>query len=328
MVATSILSWDEININECAEVGRSALHASMGRQVMGITMEGLERWLKGVKYDQPPQCIQARSDGRLVGWLMLFIHDSTRIEINPLLLGGHPLVPPQSGADEILTKLLRESQEYTRANGFTRLELSYGRSREPERHHEFFRTHYDAEGFTFIAETAHMELRVKGLEMEAPPLPPEYELRPLFDFGHDTLFQLYSDVFYTSQDSLFFTQSNDERQAYFKAEFNKRLKYNKDTTLALQKGETLIGFSLVRPTLGGRNCHLSKIGIHPDFRRQGLGKGLLRLILSKSAEKRLRDMTLCCEPNNTPAFNLFSSHGFKEDLREKEYYWSPRTAAS
>ncbi|MFX1475131.1 MAG: GNAT family N-acetyltransferase [Promethearchaeota archaeon] len=328
MVEISILPWDQVDIHELAEVGRSAFYASRGRQVMGITVEGFERWLTSLKYDEPPQCIQVRSSGRLAGWLMLFIHDSTRIEINPQLLGGHPLVPPQGEAGEVLVSLLRKAKEYVSETGYTRLEMRYGRSGEHERYHEFFRSHYEAEGFTYITETAHMELRVKGLEVEVTPLPSEYEFKPLFDFDADTLFKLYSDVFYTSQVSRFFTQSQEERLAYFKGEFNRKLKYNKDTTLALQKGEQLIGFSLVRPTLGGRNCHLSLLGVHPDFRRQGLGKGLLQLILSRSSEQRIRDMSLSCEPNNTPAFNLFTSHGFKEEHREKEYFWSPRSGSS
>lgn len=327
MVETSIIPWDKVDIRELAEVGQYAFYTSEGRNVVGITADGLARWLeKELKYDTKPQCIQVRESGKLVGWLMLFIHDATRIEINPLLLSGHPLVSPHAGVEYVLTKLLDAAKEYARKKGYTRLEFSYGRSGDNDRRSGYFQKTYETAGFNLVADVATMQLRLLGLPVTPKEFPPGYEVTPLFDHDDDALFEIYSKVFSTGQDRLYSTQSEKEQRAYFDSEFSRKRKTVKETTLALLKDKELIGFTLVQPTLGGRNRHLSKIGIHPDYWRQGLGTALLRLVLKKATQKRprLRDMTLCCELTNQPAFSLFSSHGFKEEFREKEYYWSQK----
>ncbi|MHA1420004.1 MAG: hypothetical protein ACTSPO_13905, partial [Candidatus Heimdallarchaeaceae archaeon] len=60
------------------------------RPEANVSSEGLEYWLKNLVYDEAPIVVKASIEEKLVGWLLLFVHDSKKLEINPWALGGHP----------------------------------------------------------------------------------------------------------------------------------------------------------------------------------------------------------------------------------------------
>ncbi len=67
-------------------------------------------------------------------------------------------------------------------------------------------------------------------------------------------------------------------------------------------------------------AHITLLGIHPDYRGQGLGQ-LLLYVLFKDARKRgLKWATLEVKANNHPAISLYKKFGFQIVGKRQGYY--------
>lgn len=66
--------------------------------------------------------------------------------------------------------------------------------------------------------------------------------------------------------------------------------------------------------LGGRGWHVGKLGVmvDRDFRREGIGQFLMKFVLEKVKEMKIKIMTLDSFVNNEPALSLYRKFGFKE----------------
>ena len=64
--------------------------------------------------------------------------------------------------------------------------------------------------------------------------------------------------------------------------------------------------------------HIANFAIHPEFRRQGLGKLLMRYILQEFGDARFAFLEV--RKSNLAAINLYRSFGFKTIQIRKKYY--------
>lgn len=317
MLEISIHKWDEVDVHELAKLAYAALATT--RQE-GLTIERLEDWLNRLEFELAPVAIQAHSAGKLAGWLLLFIHDAKRAEINPWALNGHPLVSLRKKRKQITFKLIQQAINYAKRHGLTRIELSFRRvAEEPAQIHDRYKMWYKSLGGRLMTETAIMRCVLLEINLESVQIPSYYEVKPLTETDENELYQCYYQTFSTGQDRFFFDQTDAERRAFFTQTFNRSEPLNEGTSLILTKDGQIIGFSLVRPTHEEGNCHLWMFGIHPDYRRQGLGKSLLQIIMKNSAQHGFRTMSLACELNNVPAYELYRGQGFKKQFSKVEY---------
>lgn len=67
-------------------------------------------------------------------------------------------------------------------------------------------------------------------------------------------------------------------------------------------------------------AHITLLGVHPDYRRQGLGQMLLYTLLQNAIEKKLKWATLEVEASNNCAIALYEKFGFKIVGKRKGYY--------
>jgi [ribosomal protein S18]-alanine N-acetyltransferase len=67
-------------------------------------------------------------------------------------------------------------------------------------------------------------------------------------------------------------------------------------------------------------AHITLLGVHPNYRRQGLGQMLLYTLLQDARERKLRWATLEVEVNNSSAIALYEKFGFKIVGKRKGYY--------
>jgi len=67
-------------------------------------------------------------------------------------------------------------------------------------------------------------------------------------------------------------------------------------------------------------AHISNISIHPDYRRQGLGRMLLTHLLEEAVAKGATVATLEVRRSNVAAQNLYAGFGFKVIAVRKHYY--------
>ncbi len=311
----SIRRWEEVDVHELAKVAYAALATTRRAE---FTTTRLENWLNGLEFDFPPVTVQARSTGELVGWLLLFMHDGKRAEINPWALNGHPFVFPRKNLEQVASELIRQTIGYAKRKGLRRIELSFRRAEAPAQTFEKYKRLYESLGLRLMTETAIMRCVLAELDFENAQVP--FEVKSLADVDENELYQCYYQTFSTGQDRFFFDQTDEERRVFFDQTFSRLEPFKEDTSLVGVKDQQIIGFSLVRPTHGEGNCHLWMFGIHPDYRRRGLGRSLLRLIM-KSAQRGFRTMSVACELTNLPALKLYRGQGFKEEFSKIEYAW-------
>lgn len=73
-------------------------------------------------------------------------------------------------------------------------------------------------------------------------------------------------------------------------------------------------------SVGVEEAHVLTLCVHPDFRRQGYGRRMLRHLLDKGARKDARVCFLEVRPSNAEARQLYVSMGFVQVGERRQYY--------
>jgi [ribosomal protein S18]-alanine N-acetyltransferase len=82
--------------------------------------------------------------------------------------------------------------------------------------------------------------------------------------------------------------------------------------------ERVIGFAGIWLMVG--EAHITTFGVHPDWRRMGVGRRLMLGLLELALELRSRRMTLEVRVSNTAAQALYAGFGFVISGQRKAYY--------
>ena len=88
---------------------------------------------------------------------------------------------------------------------------------------------------------------------------------------------------------------------------------------------TIVGVALLRIVAG--EGELLRIAVHPDARRQGVGRALLRAVLSAVADACPLGVFLEVRASNVAGRCLYAREGFVESGRRRNYYDAPREDA-
>ncbi|MCH5304144.1 MAG: ribosomal protein S18-alanine N-acetyltransferase [Ruminococcus sp.] len=86
------------------------------------------------------------------------------------------------------------------------------------------------------------------------------------------------------------------------------------------KKEDIVGY--IGLSIAADEGYILNIAVHPDCRRQGIGKALVKFLVDYYKES-LSFLTLEVRPSNTAAVNLYSSLGFEKVGERKNYYSNP-----
>lgn len=101
--------------------------------------------------------------------------------------------------------------------------------------------------------------------------------------------------------------------------FEQELKSNRLARyIVARAGERIVGFAGV--WLMVDEGHVTTFGVHPDWRRQGIGRQLLLNLCELSTAIGARRMTLEVRVSNTAAQALYRSFGFEIAGRRPHYY--------
>lgn len=95
--------------------------------------------------------------------------------------------------------------------------------------------------------------------------------------------------------------------------------------LAAISGGELIGYAGLQYVLD--EGYINNVAVHPDYRRMGIGSGLLRELEKKALELKLSFLTLEVRSGNSAAIALYERLGFVPVGRRKNYYERPREDA-
>jgi [ribosomal protein S18]-alanine N-acetyltransferase len=80
----------------------------------------------------------------------------------------------------------------------------------------------------------------------------------------------------------------------------------------------IIGFGCFWAILD--EAHITLLGIHPQYQRQGLGTLLLKALLDKARSIEMARATLEVRASNQGAIDLYERFGFQTVGRRKKYY--------
>lgn len=87
----------------------------------------------------------------------------------------------------------------------------------------------------------------------------------------------------------------------------------------------VVGAALLRIVAG--EGELLRIAVHPESQRQGIGRVLLRAVLSAIADACPLGVYLEVRASNVAARHLYAREGFVERGRRRDYYDAPREDA-
>ncbi|MEM9567068.1 MAG: ribosomal protein S18-alanine N-acetyltransferase [Cyanobacteria bacterium P01_E01_bin.34] len=83
----------------------------------------------------------------------------------------------------------------------------------------------------------------------------------------------------------------------------------------------LVGFAALWAI--GAEAHITTLGVHPDYRRQGIGRQLVEQLSRIAVEQQLGWTTLEVRASNYGAIALYECLGFKPVGQRKRYYSNP-----
>ena len=83
----------------------------------------------------------------------------------------------------------------------------------------------------------------------------------------------------------------------------------------------LVGFASLWAI--GEEAHIITLGVHPEWRRRGIGRSLVTSLLKAAIAQQLNWATLEVRASNRGAIALYESLGFEQLGRRKRYYSNP-----
>jgi ribosomal-protein-alanine N-acetyltransferase len=87
-------------------------------------------------------------------------------------------------------------------------------------------------------------------------------------------------------------------------------RFGRDRTAVATCGDEVIGYTLT--TVGRGAGSLGSLGVHPSFRRRGIGRALLSDACAYLASAGAQSVTLCTQEHNAASRALYSTAGFSE----------------
>ncbi|MFX0117581.1 MAG: GNAT family N-acetyltransferase, partial [Candidatus Hodarchaeota archaeon] len=233
---------------------------------------------------------------------MLFIHDATTVEINPWGLAGHPIIIPnlKIKTEDVASSLLHHAADFAKTYGFSRLDLTFPCDRPDN---QPFRVLYESCGMKLVDETVILKRELADGKRPKESLPKDIEIKPLTEISQEKLYESWCEMFESAQIRFFANRTEEERVGFFKESFSFSEPFIKDSSLAIISNdpeEAIVGFSLVRPTHGEGNGQLWQFGIHPNYRRRGLGEKLLVLVMEKLLRQGFKTIGVGVDPENHP----------------------------
>jgi [ribosomal protein S18]-alanine N-acetyltransferase len=101
--------------------------------------------------------------------------------------------------------------------------------------------------------------------------------------------------------------------------FTQELSHNRMARyLVARQGGAVVGYAGVWLMVDA--AHITTFAVHPDWRRQGVGRRLMYALLLVATEMRAARMTLEVRVSNLAAQALYRGHGFEIAGRRERYY--------
>ena len=90
-------------------------------------------------------------------------------------------------------------------------------------------------------------------------------------------------------------------------------------------GEKVVGYVGAQSVLG--EADMMNIAVDAEYRQQGIGKNLVRVLIEQLKEMDIHCLTLEVRASNETAINLYNKLGFAQVGRRLNYYSNPKEDA-
>lgn len=98
------------------------------------------------------------------------------------------------------------------------------------------------------------------------------------------------------------------------------------SVLLVYDNQTLVAYLCLFPHAGWHGVEIRSLAVHWHYRRQGLGRILMRCAETFAGQQNFRSLYLSVDCVNEPAFLLYQHYGFQIKTRVKDYYGQERDA--
>ena len=301
-----VQSWDDISKELLAR------HFRDTRQAEGVlsepsSMEGFYNFIRWVSERDDSVPVVAYVDEEVVGWLAFF----SFVPKVGTIGRWHPVVKPGFLREQIASELLKATIAHAKAQGFERLEAELTEiTAHTESRAQVYQRWLEVEGFHLATEEARLELKLSDDMFSPVHLPEEYELVPLGEYTNRELQRPFFEMFDNSIDRFWLDQTVEQRLDTFNFWFNRDRPIIEEATRVLTKETAIVGITVVRPIQD--SGMLGPIAVLPQYRRRGLGRGLIAFSMRGTLASGFPTMQLEFDITNEPAFALYRSLGFEQ----------------
>ncbi|MHA1926132.1 MAG: GNAT family N-acetyltransferase [Candidatus Thorarchaeota archaeon] len=309
---TSIVKWNELDIDEVGQLIFDALQSSGDYRKESRTVSQIVDHIKGIRRDSPWYAVLTRDGDSLAGFIALKSVGKTSVELNPHLI-GHPTVSSEVDRKRVAKLLLETAASWAKERGLESLVLGIELSSyDGDKRYGFSQEWYLENGFNEREADIYMMFDLSEYEEEAIQLPDEYTTILLREADKEDLYSCFYETFKHGQSSFFFDQSEKERREYFEATTSTEALDEESTITVMKDGHT-VGFSFARPYGTPGNYLVEWIGVHPEHRKKGLGQYIMKHIANVAKQKGFSTMSLSCAKGNTRGYALYSNLGWYDD---------------
>jgi len=259
----------------------------------------------------------AKTDGKIVGVLRVFVG------FPEMVLAGnwHPRIHHGDKREEIALEMIKFCKEYTKENGFKRLEMNL--SPIKQEHEEVF-TEYkswcEKSGLYRETEEVFFQVDLENYQLSSPQpsLPEGFRFESIDNFTNDDLESLVFDAFAGGSDRVFEDKTSSQQKAIFNIWFSRDRPFHRSTILVMKDGE-VVGFNIVR--VDDDSAHIGPVGVIPKYHRQGIMKSVLHESIKRFQEDGIKIAKLEANRSNDPAIDLYTKFGFEEQHTQQIFTW-------
>jgi ribosomal protein S18 acetylase RimI-like enzyme len=316
LVVIDILKPDEIDVQEIVEFTIEAEKQLDEQLRCGRTQKEVEDFVRGAF--QVSYCyVLARENKILVGLARLYVLSESMVYLD----SWHPLILPGADHDELFRHLVKECISHTRAIDRSRLEVFLMNLTDDIRStYDRYRPLYESAGMRRGNEWSQMICDLTTSELIEPDLPVGFSLRPIVEVSNDEIWPCYNETFLSSSDRRYLDQTEAQRRENFDDFFSRSKPIEEDASLLLYFGERIVGFHKI--DIISEGGFVNGVGIHPEFRRRGLGRLLMTASLVRAARNKMMNVILEVDIENHRAIALYEHLGFKKRRGSISHIWT------
>jgi mycothiol synthase len=159
----------------------------------------------------------------------------------------------------------------------------------------------------FAVERFSFVLKYEGAAVEAPELPPGFAIRPfsVADTADVVACTELTNINFAGMGGHVENHTEDILELFTDPS------YVDDGIMLLTDNQHPVGtLQIARDEEDSSSAFVEMLSVHPDFRRRGLGRALLRKAISFAASRGFRDVYLSVNGENDTAVSLYVASGF------------------